>query len=107
MELTDAGAMLLPQARRILAEVQAARELMADVRGGLRGTLTIGTMQALSAGALDIPRLLAVFPNLTPCSRSTCATPATARRSSPICCAMASSTSPSCHYPTADTPESP
>lgn len=61
VELTDAGAMLLPQARRILAEVHAARELMSDVRGGLRGTLTIGTMQSLSGGALDIPRLLAAF----------------------------------------------
>ena len=59
VELTDAGAELLPQARRILAEVQIARELVADVRGGLRGTLTIGTMQTLRAGALDIPELLA------------------------------------------------
>jgi DNA-binding transcriptional LysR family regulator len=61
VELTDAGATLLPQARRILAEVQTARELVADVRGGLRGTLTIGTMQALSGGSVDIPRLLAGF----------------------------------------------
>jgi DNA-binding transcriptional LysR family regulator len=61
VDLTDAGLMLLPQARLILAEVQAARELVADVRGGLRGTLTIGTMEALSGGALDIPRLLAGF----------------------------------------------
>jgi DNA-binding transcriptional LysR family regulator len=59
--LTDAGTMLLPQARRILAEVQSARELVADVTGGLRGTLTIGTMQALSAGPLDVPGLLARF----------------------------------------------
>jgi len=50
VDLTDAGLMLLPQARLILAEVQAARELVADVRGGLRGTLTIGTMEALSGG---------------------------------------------------------
>jgi DNA-binding transcriptional LysR family regulator len=61
VELTHAGAMLLPQARRILAEVQTARDLVADVRDGLRGTLTIGTMQALSGGTLDIPRLLAGF----------------------------------------------
>ncbi len=59
--LTEAGALLLPQARRILAEVQSARELVADVSGGLRGTLTIGTMQALSAGPLDVPRLLVRF----------------------------------------------
>jgi DNA-binding transcriptional LysR family regulator len=61
VSLTDAGAMLLPQARRILAEVAAARELVADVDGGLRGTVTIGTMEALSAGPIDIARLLAEF----------------------------------------------
>lgn len=61
VELTDAGAMLLPQARRILAEMQVARDLVADVRRGLRGTLTLGTMQALSAAALDIPSVLAGF----------------------------------------------
>jgi DNA-binding transcriptional LysR family regulator len=56
--LTDAGATLLPQARRILAEVASAHELVADVRGGLRGSLTIGTMQALSAGPIDVPSML-------------------------------------------------
>jgi DNA-binding transcriptional LysR family regulator len=56
--LTDAGATLLPQARRILAEVASAHELVADVRGGLRGSLTIGTMQALSAGPVDVPSML-------------------------------------------------
>jgi DNA-binding transcriptional LysR family regulator len=61
VELTDAGALLLPQARRILAEVAAGRELVTDVREGLRGTLAIGTMQALSAGPVDIPALLAEF----------------------------------------------
>lgn len=61
VELTDAGATLLPQARRILAEVAAARELVADVRSGLRGSLTIGTMQALSAGPIDLARLLGDF----------------------------------------------
>ena len=61
VELTDAGALLLPQARRILAEIAAARELVADVRGGLRGTLTVGTMQALVAGPVDLARLLADF----------------------------------------------
>jgi DNA-binding transcriptional LysR family regulator len=61
VSLTDAGAMLLPQARRILAEVSAARELVADVHGGLRGTLTIGTMQGLTAGAIDIALLLGEF----------------------------------------------
>src|ERR1035441_2103745 len=34
--LTDAGATLLPQARPILAEVAAAQDLVADLRGGAR-----------------------------------------------------------------------
>jgi DNA-binding transcriptional LysR family regulator len=61
VELSDAGATLLPQARRILAEVASARELVSDVRAGLRGTLTIGTMQSLSAGTVDIAQLLGMF----------------------------------------------
>jgi DNA-binding transcriptional LysR family regulator len=61
VELTDAGALLVPQARRILADVDAARELLADVGRGLRGSLTIGTMQALSAGPLDIAQVLGGF----------------------------------------------
>ncbi|HEY5316858.1 MAG TPA: LysR family transcriptional regulator [Solirubrobacteraceae bacterium] len=61
VRLSDAGTMLLPQARRILAEVVSARELVTDVRAGLRGTLTIGTMQALSAGPVDIVGHLAEF----------------------------------------------
>ncbi len=61
VELTDAGALLVPQARRILADVDAARELLAEVGQGLRGTLTIGTMQALSAGSLDFAQVLGDF----------------------------------------------
>jgi DNA-binding transcriptional LysR family regulator len=61
VELTDAGALLVPQARRILADVDAARELLADVGHGLRGSLTIGTMQALSAGPLDVAQVLGDF----------------------------------------------
>jgi len=61
VQLTDAGAILLPQARRILADVASAQELLSDVRGGLRGTLSLGTMQALSAGTIDIARLLGTF----------------------------------------------
>ena len=104
VELTDAGAMLLPQARRILAEVQTARELVADVRGGLRGTLTIGTMEALSGGALDIPRLLAAFRDSHPLLEVHLTTPPTGQPSWPITSATASSTSPFCHCPSADTP---
>jgi DNA-binding transcriptional LysR family regulator len=57
--LTDAGQALLPEARATLAAAQAAREAVADARGGLRGTVTLGTM--LSTGPLDLPGLLGRF----------------------------------------------
>jgi DNA-binding transcriptional LysR family regulator len=96
VELADAGATLLPQARRILAEVASARELVADVRGGLRGTLAIGTMKALSAGPVDLARLLAEFRGSHRYSRSSCDTPLEARPSWPSSFAMVASTSRFC-----------
>ncbi|MGD0683665.1 MAG: LysR family transcriptional regulator [Streptosporangiaceae bacterium] len=57
--LTDAGTALLPEARATLAAAQAARDVVGQARGGLRGTVTIGTMQ--STGALDLPGLLGRF----------------------------------------------
>jgi DNA-binding transcriptional LysR family regulator len=57
--LTDAGQVFLPEARRTLAAADAAREAIDDVRGGLRGTVRLGTMQALRI--VDVPRLLAQF----------------------------------------------
>jgi DNA-binding transcriptional LysR family regulator len=57
--LTDAGRVLLPEARATLAAAQAARDAVADARAGLRGTLTVGTMQ--STGRLDLPALLGRF----------------------------------------------
>src|ERR671936_574108 len=55
--LTDAGRALLPEARAALAAARAAREAVDEVRGGLRGTVTLGIMQAHALGAVDIPRL--------------------------------------------------
>jgi DNA-binding transcriptional LysR family regulator len=57
--LTDAGQALLPEARAALAAVQAARDAVCEVQGGLRGTVTVGTM--LSTGPLDLPGLLESF----------------------------------------------
>ena len=57
--LTDAGAALLPEARATLAAAQAALDAVSEARGGLRGTLTVGTM--LSTGQVDLPALLGQF----------------------------------------------
>jgi DNA-binding transcriptional LysR family regulator len=59
VRLTDAGEVLLPEARRTLAAAAGARDAIDSVRGGLRGTVRIGTMQALQI--IDVPGLLADF----------------------------------------------
>ncbi|MGE5292068.1 MAG: LysR substrate-binding domain-containing protein [Micromonosporaceae bacterium] len=59
VSLTDAGHALLPEARATLAAAEAARDAVHEAHGGLRGTLTIGTM--LSTGRLDVPELLGRF----------------------------------------------
>ncbi|MFC6081482.1 LysR family transcriptional regulator [Sphaerisporangium aureirubrum] len=57
--LTDAGAALLPEARATLAAAQAARDAVGEVRGGLRGTVNVGTMTTV--GILDMPALFGEF----------------------------------------------
>jgi DNA-binding transcriptional LysR family regulator len=59
VQLTDAGQVLLPEARRTLAAAAGARDAIEQVRGGVRGTVRLGTMQALRI--IDVPRLLADF----------------------------------------------
>jgi DNA-binding transcriptional LysR family regulator len=61
VELTDAGHALLPAARATLAAARAAREAVDQVRGGLRGTVTLGIMQTDALGGIDIAELLAAF----------------------------------------------
>jgi DNA-binding transcriptional LysR family regulator len=61
VELTDAGHALLPEARTTLAAATAAREAVEQVRGGLRGTVTLGMMQADALNAVDVVGLLAAF----------------------------------------------
>lgn len=61
VQLTDAGHALLPQARATLAAATAARDAVDAVRGGVRGTVLLGTMQAQGMRAIDVPGLLAEF----------------------------------------------
>jgi DNA-binding transcriptional LysR family regulator len=61
VRLTDAGAALLPEARATLAAAQAARDAVDEARGGLRGTVVLGTMQAQGMRAIDLAGLLAEF----------------------------------------------
>ncbi len=48
VELTDAGIALLAEARKVLAAVDAARDAVAAVEGGLRGTVRVGIMHAMA-----------------------------------------------------------
>ncbi|MFG2358808.1 LysR family transcriptional regulator [Streptomyces sp. NPDC048521] len=57
--LTDAGAALLPRARVTLDAARAAADAVAEVRGGLRGTLRLGTLTSIRL--LDLPALLGEF----------------------------------------------
>lgn len=57
--LTDAGTALLPAARDALAAAQAARDAVDQVHGGLRGTVTVGTM--LTTGPVDLAAALGRF----------------------------------------------
>ena len=61
VKLTDAGRALLPEARATLAAAQAARDAVDEARGGLRGTVVLGTMQAQAMRAIDLAGLLAAF----------------------------------------------
>ncbi|MBX6166621.1 MAG: LysR family transcriptional regulator [Thermobispora bispora] len=59
VRLTPEGRALLAEARRALAASEAARDAVAAVRGLLRGSLSIGTLQCLHA--VDLPTVLATF----------------------------------------------
>ena len=59
VRLTEAGEIFLLRARRALAEMDAAREEIAALKGLASGRLVLGAMQALAG--LDLPRLLAAF----------------------------------------------
>ena len=60
VELTDAGRALLLEARRTLAAAEAARDAVAAVHGGVRGTVRVGIMNSL-ASLVDLGNLLAGY----------------------------------------------
>jgi DNA-binding transcriptional LysR family regulator len=59
VSLSDAGRALLPKARAALDAVRDARDAVDDVKGGVRGTLRIGTLSSLAV--IDLPALLGRF----------------------------------------------
>jgi DNA-binding transcriptional LysR family regulator len=61
VKLTDAGRALLPEARATLTAAQAAKDAVDEARGGLRGTVVLGTMQAQGMRAIDLTGILAAF----------------------------------------------
>jgi LysR family transcriptional regulator, transcription activator of glutamate synthase operon len=61
---TDAGLAIAARARRVLAEVDAARAEVDQLRGVVRGRIWIGPLRP--AGDLDVPGLLARFSRAHP-----------------------------------------
>jgi len=61
VELTEAGRALLPEARATLAAATVARDAVDAVRGGMRGTVLLGTMQSHGMHAIDVPGVVADF----------------------------------------------
>ncbi|KAB1940735.1 LysR family transcriptional regulator [Micromonospora sp. ALFpr18c] len=61
VELTEAGRVLLPEARRVLAAAAEAQHVMQQLRGGLRGTLRIGTMLSEVLIGASPPRVISSF----------------------------------------------
>ncbi|GID32991.1 LysR family transcriptional regulator [Paractinoplanes brasiliensis] len=64
VELTDAGEALLPRARAAIDAVRDARDAVDEVRGGLRGTVRVGTLT--SVPLIDVPALLGAFHRVHP-----------------------------------------
>ncbi len=64
VELSEAGRLMLERTERALAELDAGLDELAELRGLLRGRLTIGAMQSLEP--YDLPAVLAAFHELRP-----------------------------------------
>jgi DNA-binding transcriptional LysR family regulator len=64
--LTDAGHTLLPEARAILEASRLAIDAVDQVKGGVRGTVAVGIMQASASSAVSVPKLVAGFQRLHP-----------------------------------------
>jgi DNA-binding transcriptional LysR family regulator len=59
--LTDAGAILLPEARTVLAAAVLARDSVEQTKGGLRGTVAVGIMQAWAHPGLSVAEMVTAF----------------------------------------------
>ncbi|MFD9699759.1 LysR family transcriptional regulator [Lentzea sp. NPDC059081] len=59
VRLTEAGEALLPKARAVLEAVGEARDAVAQVEGGLTGTVRLGMLNAMTL--IDLPALLGEF----------------------------------------------
>jgi DNA-binding transcriptional LysR family regulator len=64
VSLTDAGRVLLPEARRTLEAAASAQAAVLDAQAGLRGTLRLGMMQLLSL--VDVGALITRFHRARP-----------------------------------------
>jgi DNA-binding transcriptional LysR family regulator len=64
VELTDTGCALLTEARRTLAAAEVARDAVAAVEGGLRGSLRLGIMHSLTL--IDLAGLITRYQALAP-----------------------------------------
>jgi DNA-binding transcriptional LysR family regulator len=70
IELTDAGAALVPLAREIVYLSIRMEEMMASLKGDVYGHLIVGC--STSTGRYLLPRILATFHRLFPQVRATC-----------------------------------
>ena len=61
VDLPASGHAWLPAGGAPPAAARVAREAVEEVRGGLRGTVTLGILQAAALGSLSVARLLAAF----------------------------------------------
>ena len=53
--LTESGEVLLAEARKVLRALDEAQDAVADVEGGIRGTVRLGILQALACGSSPTP----------------------------------------------------
>jgi DNA-binding transcriptional LysR family regulator len=62
VELSDAGHALLPEARATLTAARNTAHAVDEVRGGLRGTIRLGIMQAtLGSGGISVAAAISAF----------------------------------------------
>ena len=59
--LTDAGEILLPEARIVLAAAALARDSVEQAKDGLRGKIALGIMQAWAHPSLSVAEMITVF----------------------------------------------